>query len=243
MLRCAAWDEPQKTGYKLIGNVGHSKKANRMPTTDTPSWETASPSLIGRAVAGDNEAWQRLIQIYGPLIYTWSRRNGLMPQDAADVTQETLSAVALRIGSFDSSRPDATFRGWLWTIARNKTADWIRGAPDRLGACGGSTNVARLNQIMDEDDYSKSYEGSHASGEIAADRKAVLGRAIALIRNHFEPNTWQAFWRTTVDGQSPESVAEELSLSRWAVYKARSRVLHRLRTELEGLENMDGGDE
>jgi RNA polymerase sigma-70 factor (ECF subfamily) len=42
-----------------------------------------------------------------------------------------------------------------------------------------------------------------------------------------------------VDGCTPDEVAAELSLSRWAVYKARSRVLQRLRTELEGLENLD----
>jgi RNA polymerase sigma-70 factor (ECF subfamily) len=64
-------------------------------------------------------------------------------------------------------------------------------------------------------------------------------RSTVLIRSSFEPTTWQAFWRTVIDGRSPGNVAEELSLSRWAAYKARSRVLHRLRMELEGLEELD----
>lgn len=231
---------PQKLHTGLSETLDTRTKDDRMTVTDTPSWETASSSLIGRAVAGENEAWQRLIQIYGPLVYTWCRRHGLQPQDAADATQETMSAVATRISSFDSTRNGATFRGWLWTIARNKSADLVRGKKDQVGARGGSTNLAHLNQIIDAETGSESYEASNAEAERLADQKGVIGRAIALIRSSFEPTTWQAFWRTVVDGQPPDAVAEELSLSRWAVYKARSRVLHRLRMELNGLEDIDG---
>ncbi len=58
------------------------------------------------------------------------------------------------------------------------------------------------------------------------------------MRNRFEKSTWQAFWRTVIDGVSTEEVAEELGLSRWAVYKARSRVLQLLRSELACLEDL-----
>ena len=58
------------------------------------------------------------------------------------------------------------------------------------------------------------------------------------MRNRFEKSTWQAFWRTVIDGVSTEEVAEELGLSRWAVYKARSRVLQLLRSELDCLEDL-----
>lgn len=230
---------PQKLRTGLSETLDTLTKDDRMTATDTPSWGTASSSLIGRAGAGDNEAWRRLVQIYGPLVYTWCRRHGLQPQDAADATQETMSAVATRIGSFDSARNGATFRGWLWTITRNKSVDLIRGKKDHVRARGGSTNLAHLNQIIEAETGSESYEASNAESERLADQKGVIGRAIALIRSNFEPTTWQAFWRTVVDGQPPDAVADELSLSRWAVYKARSRVLHRLRNELNGLEELD----
>jgi RNA polymerase sigma-70 factor (ECF subfamily) len=51
----------------------------------------------------------------------------------------------------------------------------------------------------------------------------------------FQPATWQAFWGLTVEGKSGAEVAAELGLSVDAVYAAKSRVLRRLRQELDGL--------
>jgi RNA polymerase sigma-70 factor (ECF subfamily) len=44
------------------------------------------------------------------------------------------------------------------------------------------------------------------------------------------------FWETTVEGRDPAHVAEEMGVSRWAVYKARARVLQRLQTQMSGME-------
>jgi RNA polymerase sigma-70 factor (ECF subfamily) len=44
------------------------------------------------------------------------------------------------------------------------------------------------------------------------------------------------FWETTIETRDPADVAEEMGVSRWAVYKARARVLHRLQLEMKGLE-------
>ena len=38
-----------------------------------------------------------------------------------------------------------------------------------------------------------------------------------------------------MQGEAPADVAADLQVSVWAVYKARSRVLQRLREELDGL--------
>jgi RNA polymerase sigma-70 factor (ECF subfamily) len=53
------------------------------------------------------------------------------------------------------------------------------------------------------------------------------------VRGEFTPSTWQAFWRTAVEGAAPGAVAFELGLSVGAVYVARSRVLARLRRSLD----------
>ena len=54
-------------------------------------------------------------------------------------------------------------------------------------------------------------------------------RVLESIQAEFESRTWQAFWRTTVDGQPPAGVAADLQMSVPAVYMAKSRVLRRLR--------------
>jgi RNA polymerase sigma-70 factor (ECF subfamily) len=56
------------------------------------------------------------------------------------------------------------------------------------------------------------------------------------VRGEFEPRTWQAFWKTAVDGRPVKDVADELGMSPGAVRVAKSRVLHRLRDELGDLQ-------
>jgi RNA polymerase sigma-70 factor (ECF subfamily) len=51
----------------------------------------------------------------------------------------------------------------------------------------------------------------------------------------FQPSRWKACWEYTVGGKPAAQVAHELGISIGAVYMAKSRVLSRLRTELEGL--------
>jgi RNA polymerase sigma-70 factor (ECF subfamily) len=53
-----------------------------------------------------------------------------------------------------------------------------------------------------------------------------------LIRGEFSERTWQAFWRTAVEGRAAKDVGAELAMSPGAVRVAKSRVLHRLREEL-----------
>ena len=55
------------------------------------------------------------------------------------------------------------------------------------------------------------------------------------MQSEFQPSTWQACWRIVVEGRSPGEVARELGITLAAAYAAKSRVLHRLRRELEGM--------
>jgi RNA polymerase sigma-70 factor (ECF subfamily) len=51
----------------------------------------------------------------------------------------------------------------------------------------------------------------------------------------FSPKTWKACWEHVVAGRPAAEVAAELGISVGSVYVAKSRVLSRLRQELEGL--------
>ena len=195
-----------------------------------------SLSLLGRASSGDQVAWQRIVQLYGPLVYSWARRAGLQPADAADATQETFAAVSTRLSTFDPNREGATFRGWLWTITRNKAADRVRSQLKQTGARGGSAHLVQLNEVAETAMSAAEYESNPDS---SIEQQEIVRRALSVMRTNFEATTWQAFWRTVIDGLTPDEAATELSLSRWAVYKARSRVLQCLRTELQGLEPIE----
>jgi RNA polymerase sigma-70 factor (ECF subfamily) len=56
-----------------------------------------------------------------------------------------------------------------------------------------------------------------------------------LVRAEFENHTWEAFRRVAIERQSSAQVAVDLGMSIAAVYQAKSRVLRRLRQELDAL--------
>lgn len=190
---------------------------------------STSSSLIRRVQKHDADAWSRLCNIYGPLVYRWARRAGLTDEDAADVGQEVFRTVASRIDSFQRHSDSGSFRGWLWTIVRNKLGDHFRAAASRPQAAGGTDAHQRLEQTA------LGYLHPPSEAEDAGSETRLLRRALTLIKQDFETTTWQAFWRATVDGQNTATIAEELNMSQVAVRQAKFRILHRLRSELDQL--------
>jgi RNA polymerase sigma-70 factor (ECF subfamily) len=60
----------------------------------------------------------------------------------------------------------------------------------------------------------------------------LTARALAQVQSEFESRTWQAFWRSVVDGIATSEVAQELIMSEATVRQSRSRILRRLRQQL-----------
>lgn len=174
----------------------------------------------------DPEAWRRLTELYGPLVYHWGRRHGLSSEDASDVTQEVFAAVSGAIDRFWYSPEQGTFRGWLWTIARNKLRDHFRRESDREMADGGTAAFQRLVLIPE----SWCDESHDATDRI--ELRQLFRRALERVRCEFEGRTWQAFWLSTVELRDTADIAAELNLSTNSVRQAKSRVLRRLRREL-----------
>jgi RNA polymerase sigma-70 factor (ECF subfamily) len=206
------------------------------PSVAAPQASTStSRSLLAALREQEPAAWQRLVSLYAPLVYYWCRKMNLAEQDAADVFQEVFQAVARRIQSFHKDAPDDTFRGWLCTITRNKVRDHLRRESRQPHATGGTTAQLRLSQLADLafDELRSENEASQA-GPVAADAcvGALFHRALEQIAGHFEPRTWQAFWRVVVEGKTTQEVAQELSMQPGTVRVAKSRVLQRLRQEL-----------
>jgi RNA polymerase sigma-70 factor (ECF subfamily) len=164
------------------------------------------------------------------MVYRWCRRSGVVADDAADVLQEVLAAVARHVSEFRRNGSHGSFTAWLATVTRSKVCDHYRRRHGRAEACGGTTAQHRLAEIPQPP------EPSHETVQPDAEAAACLSRRVLdMIQAEFEPGTWQAFWRTAVEGQSPALVAEELQMSAAAVYMAKSRVLRRLRQTIEEL--------
>jgi RNA polymerase sigma-70 factor (ECF subfamily) len=203
--------------------------------------------LIERVREDDCAAWDRLVSLYAPLVAHWCRRRRLPDDDMADVFQEVFQAVAGHIANFRNDRRQDTFRGWLRTITLNKVNDHFRKRQREPRAIGGSEALERFSRLpapvaTDEisiDPASSAAQSAETAtpdelpaADDAGVERQLFQRGLELIRGEFEPRTWQAFWRTAVEGRSAKDVGADLAMSPGAVRVAKSRVLQRLREEL-----------
>lgn len=185
--------------------------------------DLTSRSLLVKAAARDPDAWERLTQLYAPLVAHWCRRWGLGGDEVQDVTQEVFAGVAAGLKSFRKDRPGASFRGWIRGIARHKVQDHFRNSPGR--AEGGTEVLIRLREVpeaIDDPDLSE------AEDEVAG----LYRRALEMVRAQFEERTWQAFWKVAMENRGPAEVAAELGMTANTVRQSKSRILRRIKEEL-----------
>jgi RNA polymerase sigma-70 factor (ECF subfamily) len=177
--------------------------------------------------AKDPEAWRRFVHLYGPLVYHWCRRFGLQEPEAADVGQDVFRTVSESIGGFRHEQKGDSFRGWLRTVTRTRTIDYLRRQAKEPDAVGGSEAQTRLLQVPE------SHGDSEASVE---DENQILVRRVSdLVLENCKPENRQAFLRVVVAGENPADVAADLGISVNAVYLAKSHILRRIREEFAQL--------
>ena len=79
-----------------------------------------------------DEAWDRFVRLYTPLLFHWARGVGLPRQDAADLVQDVLLLLVRKMPDFRYDR-SRSFRAWLRTVTLNKWREQQR----RRAGCAG----------------------------------------------------------------------------------------------------------
>jgi RNA polymerase sigma-70 factor (ECF subfamily) len=193
-----------------------------MPSDAWTHSSLTSISLLQLAQQDDPEAWRRLVRVYGELVYGWARSFRLQQEDAADVMQDVFQVVHRSLVRFQRQENGA-FRGWLWTITRNKVRDLIRSQKTRPLVPGGEAIYQRLLQLSEATEVELLPECHVAQSDL-------IQRAAELIREDFDPKSWACFERIVFNEQSAAAVAQELNMSVAAVRQAKYRVLRHLQT-------------
>lgn len=187
--------------------------------------ESTSISLLRRLKSPQADmAWQRFVDLYAPLIFYWGRQRGLEPTDAADLLQDVLSDLVVRLRDFEYDASQR-FRGWLRTIVVNR-----------------ASNMRRRNELAPQTGQhtklSLAVDGEQVEDDLLAEaqyRCHIAKQTLKLLQADFKDTTWQAGWMQIVEQLPAADVAKELGISLNAAYLAKSRLLARLRHELQGL--------
>lgn len=185
---------------------------------------TTSLSLLDRLRQAKPDAaeWQKLQDIYLPLIRHWLARLPGLHDEIEDLTQDVLVVLFRELPAFERRR-HGSFRAWLRQITVNRM--WAYCKRRRKQPLAGSAEVEQLLTQLDDpsSELAQQWDRDHD--------RYVFRKLLALVEPDFTPATWQAFLRFGLDGQTAARVAEELGMSESAVVQAKSRVLKRMREE------------
>jgi RNA polymerase sigma-70 factor (ECF subfamily) len=189
------------------------------------------PSLLVRIRdRKDEDAWRQFVALYTPLVYRFARRRGLQDADAADLAQDVLRAVAVAASHLEYDPQRGSFRGWLFGVARHKLSDFLA---KQERQCQGSGDTSAQIRLMEHP--APAAEAALWDQEY---ERRLFEWAAEQVRGGFTDQTWQAFWQTAVEGREAKETAAALGMTLGAVYIAKSRVLARLRKQIERCQEM-----
>jgi RNA polymerase sigma-70 factor (ECF subfamily) len=183
---------------------------------------TTQPSLLERLRQSPaHGAWERFVELYTPVLVAWTHHLGLNRHDAADLIQDIFAVLVVQLPNFHYDE-QKSFRAWLKTILLNR---WRRLRKKHAQQQTITLNGSRADLPAEDNGFEMEEEEY---------RRHLLQQALALMQVDFEPVTWKACWEYVVRDRPAAEVATELGITVNAVYLAKSRVLRRLRSELEG---------
>ncbi len=191
--------------------------------------ETRNSLILRLPDCGDAEAWEEFVAIYEPLVYRMARGMGLQDADAREVVQEVLVTVSKAVERWQPDPELGRFRDWLFRIARNLMIRFLTRRKFRpIGSADSGIAELLNNQPVPSSAEADTFDLEY--------RREVFRWAAQQVQEKVSDNTWQAFWRTSIDSCETETVANELGITVGAVHIARSRVRGRLRAIVQKLE-------
>ena len=131
--------------------------------TGPPRDTTTVTGLVTRAAAGDQHAWNTLVERYSPLIWSICRQYRLDDADAADIGQVVWLHLVDRL---DDLRDPAALPGWLATTTRRQCFR-LRQAAARSRQVSGP--------LVDADNMAD-------TGAVLADHELLLAERNAALR-------------------------------------------------------------
>ncbi len=195
-------------------------------------WETTT-ILLQQLCNSEDIAWQRLTDRFREPMLHFASRQGLTQEQAEDAVQDALLRFVqgYRDGQYDRSR--GRLGAWLFTLMyqsiRSHRRDGVR-APIQAPKLTNRTTF--FSALPDE-------EEARTDWELEWDRHTI-GACMTQLRGEVNPTHFRAFELMTLRQVPANEVADQLGMSRDAVYQARYRILKRLETLRDEFDGVDG---
>ncbi len=190
--------------------------------------ETRKSLLIRVRDPHDSQAWREFYSIYGPMIYRYARLRGLSASDAEEIRDQCMAVVVEKIGGFTYDRSRGRFKSWLHRIANHKIITTFR--KRRVKQADSFELKAVVSEEPGPDElWDQEWRNKH------------LRYCVQQIKQEVPRHHYLAFRMLTFEGRSVPEVCEELEMNSNQVYKAKSRILERIRQKVGelGIEELE----
>lgn len=171
--------------------------------------------LVSKAIGGDHEAWNAIVDRFGDRVWRVCRSYGLSQADAADVFQQTWLRALEKL---DTVRDPERLGAWIGTTCRHEALA-ARRRTARLQLVGDS---GLLDRMTDPDDDPE-------RPILTADRDAELWEAFAQLSERCRRILRVLVTDVDLEHPSYEHAAEVLGVPIGSLGPTRGRCLARLR--------------
>jgi RNA polymerase sigma factor (sigma-70 family) len=199
------------------------------------SLPTRSSLLSRLRNVGDDASWRTFFDTYWRLIYNVARKFGLSDQEAQDVVQETVIAVARKMPQFRYDPAKGSFKQWLLLITRRRIQDHLR----RLYRSLPVASIGFGEGERCAEDVPATLPAPDVQIEAAWEREwqeNIFRAALARVRQRANPKSYQVFDYCVLQNLPAQEVARMLGLNAAQVYLAKHRIsltVKRIAKELE----------
>lgn len=189
---------------------------------------TSTSLLLALKDRENDGVWTTFCERYQPLVLSFARKLGLNEHEAEDAAQETLMAFAKAYeqGAYDPEK--GRLRQWLLGIASNKIRDIQRRRGREYVPDVPADETGLLDGLPDDRTLSELWEAEW--------ERSILAACMEIVRRQVEPGTMQAFELFVLQEKPAEEVAQQLGTTANAVFKAKRRVLSRMREAYQELQ-------
>jgi RNA polymerase sigma factor (sigma-70 family) len=176
-------------------------------------------ALVRDAAAGDQDAWNGLVEEFGAMIWSVARAHRLGDADARDVSQATWLRLFEKLGNL---REPALVGAWLATTARRECLRALR---------------QNKREVLDGD-----WAPEHESPDMSPDEAVLVSERDVALRQCFGRlrDSDQALLRLLMAEPAPsyEEISAALEMPIGSIGPTRQRALERLRQELTAQDSL-----
>lgn len=184
------------------------------PPQDAARDYQSDAALVQACLDDDETAWQKLVDRYGPLVYSIPRRLGLSEADADDIFQNVFLVVFKRLATL---RTHTSLCAWLIKITHRECLHYFRRRPDYAELADEILDVAAL--LPEEVER--------------WEQRALVREALSRLDPRSQAILQALFFEVVTP--SYEEVAQRLGVALGAVGPTRARSLKKLETILTSM--------